>query len=103
MSSGFVIVVDFRVKPGQMAAFRTLIDENARASVRDEKGCSRFDVCADRKDPNRILLYEIYDDRAAFDAHLKTKHFAVFNEASAPLVAGKTVSECDLVCEGSAA
>jgi quinol monooxygenase YgiN len=103
MSGGFVIAVDFKIKPGQMAAFRKLIDENASASVHDEKGCSRFDVCADRKDPNRILLYEIYDDRAAFDVHLKTRHFAVFNEASAPLVADKTVSEYDLVCEGSAA
>ena len=101
--SGFIIMVDFKIKPGQMAAFRRLIDENARVSVRDEKGCSRFDVCADRKDPNRILLYEIYDDRAAFDVHLKTPHFAIFNDASAPLVADKIVSECDLVCEGSAA
>jgi quinol monooxygenase YgiN len=100
--SGFVIVVDFKVKPGQMAEFRQLIDDNARASVRDEPGCSRFDVCADRKDAERILLYEIYDDRAAFDAHLKTRHFAVFNEASAPLVADKIVAEYDLVCEGSA-
>jgi len=103
MSGGFVIVVDFRIKPGQMAAFRRLIDENARTSVSDEKGCSRFDVCADRKDPSRILLYEIYADRAAFDAHLKTPHFAIFNEASAPFVADKTVREYDLVCEGSAA
>jgi quinol monooxygenase YgiN len=103
MSGGFVILVDFRVKPGQMTAFRRLIDENARVSVRDEKGCSRFDVCADRKNPNRILLYEVYDDRAAFDLHLKTPHFAIFNEASAPFVADKTVSEYELVCEGSAA
>jgi autoinducer 2-degrading protein len=100
--SGFVIVVDFKVKPGQMAEFRQLIDDNARASVRDEPGCSRFDVCASREDAERILLYEIYDDRAAFDAHLKTRHFAVFNEASAPLVADKIVAEYDLVCEGSA-
>ena len=100
---GFVIVVDFKIRAGQMPAFRKLIDENARASVRDESGCSRFDVCADRKDPDRILLYELYDDRAAFHAHLKTPHFAVFNEKSAPLVAGKSVMECDLVCEGSAA
>lgn len=99
----FVIAVDFKIKPGQMAAFRKLIDDNARASVRDEPGCSRFDVCANRKDADRVLLYEIYDDRAAFDAHLKTKHFAVFNDASASLVADKTVDEYDLVCEGSAA
>lgn len=99
----FVIVVDFRIKSGQMAEFRRLIDDNARASVKHEPGCSRFDVCANRKDADRVLLYEIYDDRAAFDAHLKTKHFAVFNDASAPLVADKIVAEYDLVCEGSAA
>ena len=99
----FVIAVDFRIKPGQMAAFRKLIDANAKASVRDEPGCSRFDVCANRKEPDRILLYEIYDDRAAFDAHLKTPHFASFNADSAALVADKTVTEYDLVCEGSAA
>ena len=98
----FVIVVEFRIKPGEMAAFRRLMDENARASVRDEGGCRRFDVLENRKDAERILLYEIYDDRAAFDAHLKTPHFATFNAASAPLVAEKTVIEYDLVCEGSA-
>ena len=99
----FVIVVDFKIKPGRMADFRKLIDDNARASVRDEPGCSRFDVCANRKEADRVLLYEIYDDRAAFDAHLKTRHFAVFNEASAPLVVDKSVGEYDLVVEGSAA
>ena len=101
--SGFVIVVDIKIKPGEMANFRRLIDANAKASVREEKGCRRFDVLANPKDANRILLYEIYDDRAAFDAHMKTRHFAVFNDASAPLVVDKTVTEYELVCEGSAA
>ena len=27
------------------------------------------------------MLYEIYDDAAAFDAHLATPHFAVFNDS----------------------
>jgi quinol monooxygenase YgiN len=101
--SGFVILVDFKIKPGAMPSFRRLIDENARASVRNEPGCRRFDVLADGKDTDRVLLYEIYDDRAAFGAHLKTEHFAVFDRASAALVADKTVLEYDLVCEGSTA
>ena len=100
--SGYVIVVDFKLHPGKYAAFRNLVEENARASAQTEPGCRRFDVLAHRKDGDRILLYEIYDDRAAFDAHLKTPHFASFNSASAPLVADKTVTEYDLVCEGSA-
>jgi quinol monooxygenase YgiN len=101
--SDFVIVVDFKIKPGEMKSFRRLIDENAKASVRDEPGCRRFDVLANPKDADRILLYEIYDDRAAFDAHRQTPHFAAFDRSSAALVADKTVTEYDLVCEGSAA
>ncbi len=99
----FVIVVEFRIHSGKMAAFRRLMDENARASCRDEPGCRRFDVLTSDKDPDHILLYEIYDDRAAFEAHVKTPHFAVFNRDSAPLVADKVVKEYALACEGAAA
>ena len=101
--SGFVIFVDFRLKPGSLADFRRLIDENARTSCREEPGCRRFDVLEPAGESDRIVLYEIYDDRAAFDAHVKTRHFARFNEASAALVAAKSVTELNLVCEGSAA
>ena len=101
--SGFVIMVDFRLKPGAKSAFRRLIDDNARASCRDEPGCRRFDVMELPGEADRIVLYEIYDDRAAFGAHLETRHFASFNAASAALVADKKVTELDLVCEGSAA
>jgi autoinducer 2-degrading protein len=100
--SGFVIFVDFRVRAGERAAFRRLIDDNARESCRIEPGCRRFDVLEPDGEPDRVLLYEIYDDRAAFEAHTRTAHFARFDAASAPLVAAKSVTECALVCEGSA-
>ena len=95
--------MDFRLKPGNQAAFRRLVDENAIASVRDEPGCRRFDVLEPPGESDRVLLYEIYDDRAAFDAHLKTAHFATFNAASAPHVADKSVTGYALVCAGSEA
>ena len=63
----------------------------------------RIGLAISPKDPDVILLYEIYDDRAAFDAHKKTRHFLAFDKESAPLVANKVVKEFDLVCEGSAA
>jgi (4S)-4-hydroxy-5-phosphonooxypentane-2,3-dione isomerase len=101
--SGFVIIVDFRLRPGSKPVFRDLINENARASCRDEPGCRRFDVLESPSEADRIVLYEIYDDRAAFQAHMETGHFARFNEASAALVADKKVTELTLTCEGSAA
>jgi quinol monooxygenase YgiN len=99
----FVIVVDFRLRPGAKAAFLRLISENARASCREEPGCRRFDVLATQNEADRVVLYEIYDDRTAFDAHTRTGHFASFNEASARLVAEKTVTEFVMLYEGSAA
>ncbi len=98
----FVIMVDFTVKPGAMAAFRALVDANARASCRTEAGCRRFDVLAPAGEDARLVLYEIYDDRAAFAAHLESAHYAAFNRDSAGHVAAKRVSELQLVCEGSA-
>jgi quinol monooxygenase YgiN len=99
--SAFAITVDFTLTPGAMAAFRKLIDKNARESCAAEPGCRRFDVLVPTEPGDRILLYEIYDDRAAFDVHLKSPHFAVFNRESEALVISKTVVQYNLACEGS--
>jgi autoinducer 2-degrading protein len=101
--SGFVITVDFTLKPGAMAAFRKLIDRNARDSCVGEPGCRRFDVLVPTEPGDRVFLYEIYDDRAAFDVHLKSPHFDVFNRESEALVISKTVAQYNLACEGSQA
>jgi len=44
------------------------------------------------RDADRVVLYEIYDDAAAFEVHKKTPHFALFDRESAPFVATKTVT-----------
>jgi quinol monooxygenase YgiN len=82
---GYVVMVDFRLKPGTFDRFRNLIVENARASLRDEAGCRQFDA-------DRVVLYEIYDDAAAFEVHKRMAHFAVFDRESAPFVATKAVT-----------
>jgi (4S)-4-hydroxy-5-phosphonooxypentane-2,3-dione isomerase len=87
----YVVVVDFKIKPESLAEFMPLMLENARASRETEAGCRQFDVCVDPADKSRIFLYELYDDRAAFDAHLATAHFKRFDAAVAPMVAAKAV------------
>ena len=99
--SGFSIIVNFRLKPGARSAFRRLIDANARESAVREPGCRRFDVLEPVGEADRIMLYEIYTDRAAFDAHLRSEHFARFDTESATLLSSKSVVECDLVFEAS--
>jgi quinol monooxygenase YgiN len=98
--TGFALIVDFRLNPGARSAFRQLVDSNARTSAQAEPGCRRFDVVEPRDESDRVVLYEIYDDEAAFGAHMRSPHYARFDVESAPLVIGKSVVQCDLVCEG---
>ena len=38
-----------------------------------------------------VRLYEIYDDEAAFQAHLETPHYARFKQATDPLIESRTI------------
>jgi quinol monooxygenase YgiN len=87
----FVVTVHFAAKPEHRDAFRTAMVENAKASREREPGCRQFDVC-ESPDGESIFLYEIYDDEAAFRAHLATAHYLRFAETTAPWVAGKRVA-----------
>ncbi|MDQ3558780.1 MAG: antibiotic biosynthesis monooxygenase, partial [Pseudomonadota bacterium] len=44
----FAITVDFELAEGAREEFLKLVKANAAASVRDEPGCSRFDVLTPR-------------------------------------------------------
>ena len=87
----YVIIVDFEIKPDHLADFLPLMQENAAMSVRDEPGCHQFDVCRDPDAPHRIFLYETYDDRAAFEAHLASSHFGKFDTATTEMIVSKEV------------
>ena len=56
---------------------RALLDD-AKSSLQNEPGCLRFDIVHDEQNPNRILLYEVYKDKAAFDTHVNAPHMVKF-------------------------
>ncbi len=95
-SGSFAVTVEFRLRPGATARFTALVLENAAASLLEEDKCRRFDVLAPPQGnggDDLVFLYEIYDDRAAFAAHLDSRHFKVFDQATRDLVLTKTVRE----------
>lgn len=86
----FVITVEFTVKAAHVAEFRSAMLEQARNSLAKESGCRQFDVCFDPKDEGRVFLYEIYDDEAAFQEHLKSPHFLDFDATVKDWTASKS-------------
>lgn len=82
----YVIIAPVQIKPGSRDEFIEAIVGDAIGSVNHEPGCRRFDVIQDADDENRVWLYEIYDDEAAFKAHLETPHFIKFRDATADII-----------------
>lgn len=75
----YIVVPSFTVEPVQLDAFLDAARDDATRSVADEAGCPQFDVAIDRDaSPTEVMFYEVYTDRAAFEAHLKTPHLAAF-------------------------
>ncbi len=91
------LVVEFRIRPAFIEEFAQAIADNARASREGEPGCRQFDVCRDPADPQVFFLYELYDDEAAVQAHLRAAHFAAFSARTADWVEHKTVRRYERV------
>lgn len=92
--SNYSITVDFRMARGREEQFMELMLENACLSLANEPGCLVFDVLRPvGGPPDQVLLYEVYRDRAAFEAHLRMPHFLKFDAKIGGLVTAKTVVE----------
>jgi len=79
--AAYVIWVEFDIHPEHLASFIALVRVNAAASMANEPGCRRFDVLLPTPASTTVALYEIYDDEAAFAAHLASPHFKHFAAA----------------------
>ena len=84
----FVLVVNIRIKPENVARFMGALGENARAA-RKEPGCKQFEVLVDPKDKTKVMLFEVYADEAAFEAHQQTAHFKRYLAEAVPLLASR--------------
>jgi quinol monooxygenase YgiN len=71
----FVLVVNLKIKKDSVEKFMAECLKNGKAARETEPGCRQFDVIADPGDPTRAMLYEVYDDEKAFEAHQQTAHF----------------------------
>jgi quinol monooxygenase YgiN len=88
----YVVIVEFTLNPGCAPAFRERVQQQARDSLELEADCEVFDVCVDPERDDFILLYEVYKDEGAFEAHLASAHFADFDATVTPWVSEKKLS-----------
>jgi quinol monooxygenase YgiN len=70
-----VLAVSLKIKPDCVDRFMAECLKNGKAARETEPGCKQFDIVVDPNDPTKLMLYEVYADEAAFEAHQQTPHF----------------------------
>ncbi len=81
-----VVHVHVHVKPECVEAFKQATLANARESLK-EPGVARFDCLQQADDPTRFVLVEAYRNADAPARHKETKHYPVWRDAVAPMMA----------------
>lgn len=81
-----IVHVHVKVKPESVEAFKQATLANAQASIK-EPGVARFDVFQQQDDPTRWILVEGYRTAEAPAAHKQTRHYEIWRDTVAPMMA----------------
>ena len=87
--TAFVVIAEFTIKPGCLDAFLAVARQDAGDSVAREPGCRQFDAVQPDDAADTVVLYEVYDDRAAFELHLQSAHYFPFRDTVPGLTSGE--------------
>jgi len=94
------IIVHYQAMAGKGDEVAALLSQHT-AATRAEPGCHDFVALRGIEDPDSFVLYERYESREAFEAHLASPHFEGIAVARIrPLLAERTVEHRQVVRPG---
>ena len=77
----YTLVLFNKVLPGHVTEFIEGMTVCAEATNK-EPGCIRYEAMQDVDDPTVICLFQVFEDKAAYDFHQETEHHRVWIELS---------------------
>src|SRR5580704_3218701 len=84
------------IVPMQFDAFMALAKVNGAATPKDP-GAHEFNIAVSQADPHHVMLYEVYDNAAALDAHRATEHLKTYAAGTKDMVANRKVDQLSSV------
>jgi quinol monooxygenase YgiN len=91
------VVATIEIAPGRFDDYLALLLAHRTRCLRDEPGTLQFEVLQPRDDRTKLMLYEVYSDDAAFEAHLKGASMARQREAAAGMTTKVSGTKCSLL------
>ena len=92
---------DLEIDPAQLESFKAAASENADATRRLEPGVLAFHAAAEKGNPTRIRVFEMYKDARAYRAHLQTPHFQRFRATTEKMMTARKLYDTVPILLGS--
>jgi len=91
---GLVVrIAELEIDPAQLTAYEAMLAEEQEASIRLEPGVLMLHSVALADQPTHIRLLEVYVDKAAYDAHIRSAHFQKYKTGTAAMVRSLALRE----------
>jgi quinol monooxygenase YgiN len=81
-----VRISEIQVHSEHLDQYKAILNEEAEASFRLEPGVIAIFPMYQQEDPSQVRILEMYADRQAYEAHLKTSHFQKYKTTTLPMV-----------------
>ncbi|WP_210521343.1 putative quinol monooxygenase [Hymenobacter terricola] len=85
-SNQVVHLAKLEIYPAQLESYQAALKEGIKTALRVEPGVLTLYPVADRANPTRITILEIYASPAAYKAHLQTPHFLKYKNGTKVMV-----------------
>jgi quinol monooxygenase YgiN len=90
-----VRVSEIQIEPNSLAEYNAILKEEVEASVRLEPGVIAIFPMSQKGNPTEIQIVEIYANREAYEAHLKTPHFQKYKVTTLKMVVSLKLVDMD--------
>ncbi len=94
--SAVALFVELDIVPGRKDAFLARAREHRANVLKNEPGCQRFDISVPDDGDDKVRLYEVYADQAAFDLHMETSYMKEYRADTGAMVAGRALAKAVL-------
>jgi quinol monooxygenase YgiN len=71
----YIQVAEIEIDPAQLDGYKAAVQEQIDAAIRKEPGVMVLYAVSEKDNPAHVSVFEIYRDRAAYEAHLGSDHF----------------------------
>ena len=79
-------ISEIEIYSNSLEEYKTILQEESRASVQLEPGVIAIYPMYQKENPTQIRILEIYENKKAYESHLKTPHFQKYKSSTIKMV-----------------